>query len=186
MFLSSMSERMSSNDVAQKFNEYMIQAIHRVCPVTSVSNRGRSRAPYWYDHECRTKRSHAIGCIRLSVSTVNRTYELSGITHVTPFRKYGKHSTTIAAGARVQSASDRGKHLVACREYRACVQRKKRNFRHKNVQHVTQILVRDKAKLWKALDRMGNTFRTKNGPDGQNHHQPVTSIKSMKDKHSIF
>ena len=27
------------------------------------------------------------------VSTVNRTYELSGITHVTPFRKYGKHST---------------------------------------------------------------------------------------------
>ena len=34
-----------------------------------------------------------IGRIRLSVSTVNRTYELSGITHVTPFRKYGKHST---------------------------------------------------------------------------------------------
>ena len=33
------------------------------------------------------------GRIRLSVSTVNRTYELSGITHVTPFRKYGKHST---------------------------------------------------------------------------------------------
>ena len=28
-----------------------------------------------------------IGRIRLSVSTVNRTYELSGITHVTPFRK---------------------------------------------------------------------------------------------------
>ena len=35
----------------------------------------------------------ATGRIRLSVSTVNRTYELSGITHVTPFRKYGKHST---------------------------------------------------------------------------------------------
>ena len=33
------------------------------------------------------------GRIRLSVSTVNRTYELSGITHVTPFREYGKHST---------------------------------------------------------------------------------------------
>ena len=33
------------------------------------------------------------GCIWLSVSTVNRIYELSGITHVTPFRKYGKHST---------------------------------------------------------------------------------------------
>ena len=30
--------------------------------------------------------------IRQSVSTVNRTCELSGITHVTPFRKYGKHT----------------------------------------------------------------------------------------------
>ena len=38
-------------------------------------------------------RGGVIGRIRLSVSTVNRTYELSGITHVTPFRKYGKHST---------------------------------------------------------------------------------------------
>ena len=34
-----------------------------------------------------------IGCIRLAESTVNRTYELSGITHVTLFPKYGKHST---------------------------------------------------------------------------------------------
>ena len=33
------------------------------------------------------------GRIRLPVSTVNRTYELSGINHVTPFRKYGNHST---------------------------------------------------------------------------------------------
>ena len=146
MFLFSMSERSSTNVVAQKFNDYMIQAIHRVCPVTSVSNRGRSRAPYWYDHECRTKRSHAI-----------------------------------AAGARVQSASDRGKHLVACREYRACVQRKKRNFRHKNVQHVTQIYVRDKAKLWKALDRMSNTFMTNNGPDRDmfaNHFESLSKSPS--------
>ena len=30
--------------------------------------------------------------VRLSVSTVNRTHELSGVTHVTPFREYGKHS----------------------------------------------------------------------------------------------
>ena len=34
-----------------------------------------------------------IGRIRLSVSTVNRTDELSGMTHATPFCRYGKHST---------------------------------------------------------------------------------------------
>ena len=33
------------------------------------------------------------GRIRLSVSTVNRTYEPSGITHVIPFYKHRKHST---------------------------------------------------------------------------------------------
>ena len=33
------------------------------------------------------------GRIRLSISKVNRTYELSGITQVTPFSSYEKHST---------------------------------------------------------------------------------------------
>ena len=37
--------------------------------------------------------AHSIGCIWLSVITVNCTCQLSGITHVTPFCKYGKHST---------------------------------------------------------------------------------------------
>ena len=36
---------------------------------------------------------HNSGRIRLSVSTVNRTYDLLRITHVTPFPKYRKHST---------------------------------------------------------------------------------------------
>ena len=34
-----------------------------------------------------------IGRIRLPVSTASRTYELSGETHVTPFRTYRLHST---------------------------------------------------------------------------------------------
>ena len=60
MFLSSMTECKSTNEVARNFNDYMIQAIHRVGPATSVSDRGRTRAPCWYDRECRTKRSRAI------------------------------------------------------------------------------------------------------------------------------
>ena len=34
-----------------------------------------------------------IGYIHLSVGTVKRTYEFSGVTHVTPFCRYRKHST---------------------------------------------------------------------------------------------
>ena len=51
------------------------------------------------------------GRIQLSVSTVNRTYELSGITDMTPFHKYGKHSTgpsTYGLWARTYSK------LVSC------------------------------------------------------------------------
>ena len=44
------------------------------------------------------------GHIRLFISAENRTYELSGITHVTPFRKYGKHSTGPSSyGSRVRT-----------------------------------------------------------------------------------
>ena len=48
------------------------------------------------------------GRIRLSVSTVNRTYELSGITHVTLSRKYGKHSTGPSTYGREAVPTARG------------------------------------------------------------------------------
>ena len=62
------------------------------------------------------------GRIRLSVSTVNRTYELSGITHVTPFRKYGKHSTgpsTYGPWVRTYSKLFSCKSVLTVCSYRA-------------------------------------------------------------------
>ena len=65
-----------------------------------VSYNRNSRASYpgghcWdYCHVVKSLLNLQInGRIRLCVSSANRTYELSGITHVTPFRRYGKHST---------------------------------------------------------------------------------------------
>ena len=63
-----------------------------------------------------------IGRIRLSVSTVNRTYELSGITHVTLFPKYGKHSTgpsTYGPWVRTYSKSFSCKPVLTVCSYRA-------------------------------------------------------------------
>ena len=65
---------------------------------------------------------NSIGRIRLSVSTVNRTYELSGITHVTPFRKYGKHSTgpsTYGPWVRAYSKLFSRKSVLTVCSYRA-------------------------------------------------------------------
>ena len=63
-----------------------------------------------------------IGRIRLSVSTVNRAYELSGITHVTLFPKYGKHSTgpsTYGPWVRTYSKSFSCKPVLTVCNYRA-------------------------------------------------------------------
>ena len=62
------------------------------------------------------------GRIRLSISTVNCTYELSGITHVTPFRKYGKHSTgssTYGPWVRTYSKLFSCKSVLTVCSYRA-------------------------------------------------------------------
>ena len=45
MFLSSMTERKSTYEVAHNFNDYMIQAIHQICPITSVSGKGSHMLP---------------------------------------------------------------------------------------------------------------------------------------------
>ena len=65
---------------------------------------------------------HYIGRIRLSVSTVNRTYELPGITHVTSFRKYEKHSTgpnTNGPWVRTYSKLFSCKFVLTVSSYRA-------------------------------------------------------------------
>ena len=62
------------------------------------------------------------GRFRLSVSTVNRSYELTGITHVTPFRKYGKHSTgpsTYGSWVRTYSKLFSCKFVLTVCSYRA-------------------------------------------------------------------
>ena len=67
-------------------------------------------------------KQHLFGRIRLSVSTVNHTYELSGITHVTPFRKYGKHSTgpsTYGPWVRTYSKLFSCKSVLTVCSYRA-------------------------------------------------------------------
>ena len=52
------------------------------------------------------KLSWVSGRIWLSVSTVNHTYKLSGMNHVTPFRKYRKHLTGLSTyGPRVRTNS---------------------------------------------------------------------------------
>ena len=83
-----------------------------------VSLRGQPTT--WWRHHIVCQKT--IGRIRLSVSTVNRTYELTGITHVTPFRKYGKHSTgpsTYGAWVRTYSKLFSCKSVLTVCSYRA-------------------------------------------------------------------
>ena len=75
-----------------------------------------------HDINCASCDRCSIGHIRLSVSAVNHKYELSGITHVTPLRKYGKHSTgpsTYGPWVRTYSKLFSCKSVLVICSYRA-------------------------------------------------------------------
>ena len=60
--------------------------------------------------------------IRLSVSTVNRTYELSRVTHVTCFHRHGKHSTgtsTFGLWIHTYSKFNSSESLLTLHSYKA-------------------------------------------------------------------
>ena len=84
--------------------------------------KGHSTAlQYWHIPQV-AAHTKDYGRIRLSVSTLNRTYELSGITHVTLFPKYGKHSTgpsSYGPWVRTYSKSFSCKPVLTVCSYRA-------------------------------------------------------------------
>ena len=96
------SWRLKSPDTRQFIKEFVqIYSKSKVC-ITGLLCGKTIGDPQWPVTEYE-KRSHGMtsyriwstsnGRIRLSVSTVKCTYELSGVTHVISFRSYGKHST---------------------------------------------------------------------------------------------
>ena len=58
--LSSFSDLCDGNVVAEKFDEYISQACERTFDLILCKHKRKTKAPKWYDAECRAKRALAI------------------------------------------------------------------------------------------------------------------------------
>ena len=58
-FRNSLVELTDTNTVAKRLNDYISQAIARVCPVKRTGGPRRKNAAPWFDRECRARRSEA-------------------------------------------------------------------------------------------------------------------------------
>ena len=63
--------------------------------------------------------SGIIGRIRMSLNRVNRIYEFSGVTHVTPFHRYRKHSTGPVSWVRTHSEFGPSQSVLPVESYSA-------------------------------------------------------------------
>ena len=59
--------------VAERYNQYLMQACDRVCKLTKVRNRPRAMGPGWFDRDCRLKRSEAVTACRYNSANVTLT-----------------------------------------------------------------------------------------------------------------
>ena len=62
-------------------------------------------------------------------------------------------SRAVATGQRVTLAADRDVHAAACREYRACKQRKQRQHYAKCMQDIIGNFKNNKCNMWKIIDK---------------------------------
>ena len=72
-FQDCMLELKSANDIGVHLNEYVCQAINRVCPAREISNKHKTRnGPSWFDRECRQLRSEALKLSERAVTNAER------------------------------------------------------------------------------------------------------------------
>ena len=72
----------------------------------------------------------------------------------------------IRAGERVQSHSDRLQHRIACKQYKAMKQRKKRNFQSKSFNELEQAFKDNPSNIWDAINRLQPNNSASCEPDG--------------------
>ena len=58
--LNTLVELEDTNGVASAFNEYVTQAVDRVCVISKPTGRVKNNGAPWFDKECRQKRAVAI------------------------------------------------------------------------------------------------------------------------------
>ena len=78
-----------------------------------------------------------------------------------------KRSLSIKAGERIYNESEREILAKACKSYRSCKQRKKRQYFHRCLNKLEDAYFNDRGKLWNTINSLSNTNNTYDEPTGQ-------------------
>ena len=83
-----------------------------------------------------------------------------------------KRSLAIKAGERVYSVMERENQNAFCREYRACKQRKQREYNRKCIEDIRTAYDTNRSAMWQVINRFSHNYPCTNEPDDQEfyHH----------------
>ena len=89
-----------------------------------------------------------------------------------------KRSLAIKAGERVTHATEKEQQDAACREYRACKQRKERVYYRKCVNDIKTAYTTDRTRLWKLLDKISKENGNHNEPEDSEFYHHFKKLSS--------
>ena len=78
-----------------------------------------------------------------------------------------KRSLAIKAGERIYNEREREILAKACKSYRSCKQRKKRQYFHRCLNKLEDAYFNDRGKLWNTINSLSKTNNTYDEPSGQ-------------------
>ena len=87
--------------------------------------------------------------------------------------------TALMAGERVQSHSDRLRHRIACKQYKAMKQRKKRNFQCKSLNELEQAFKDNPSNIWDAINKLQPNNSATCEPDGNDFFKFYTDLSKQ-------
>ena len=93
-----------------------------------------------------------------------------------------KRSIAIKSGERVHSEIDRQNQRQACRDYKACKQRKQRTFHRKCIVDIEHAYFNNRASMWKLIEKMSNGFTNGIEPDNKDLYNHFLELSNPCNK----
>ena len=87
----------------------------------------------------------------------------------------------IKAGERVYNQSDRMKHLIACKRYKAIKQRKKRAFQSKSISDLNKAFDKNPSNIWDVLEKLQFSPSDTYEPNGDEFYNFYSNLAKPSD-----
>ena len=91
----------------------------------------------------------------------------------------------VKAGERIIEQSDRLEHQKACKAFKACKQRKKRNYKLKSINEMEFTFKQDPSKLWKTINNLHMDSEDSNQPSKKDLYEHFRNVKDSIDSNNF-